>query len=429
MMFVASDIAAQRCTSLLRSVPALTMSLLCFVYSLHTHAEPARDTSGAVPPLDVVLQRARTHAPQVRLGAAALAVSRTEYVNARRPPVANPNFEFVGQHGSQSATRGVAWGGTMWLPFELWGQRTQRVNEAEAYQTLFEAELDVAEASALGEAYAAFGESRAAAERLHIVEQMATLARRTSEIYENRLASGDAVLRDTTMARVEVARNEVVLQTAHAGLVDALVRLGRATGERYTHVVDGPATPPPVDLDEYLARLQRRLPPVVSSAESEAQYFESQKARLDSETLGPLSLMLLGGRGDLGEARVGVGLAYEVPLLRSLQGEKARASSEALRARTRKAVAGSVIERRVAAIAQQYQYAQNAYELLTSVAVPAAAKAVESATLTLEAGKSDWFAVLLSRRDLMALSLERLDVVSRQWSLVGELITLTGELP
>jgi len=48
---------------------------------------------------------------------------------------------------------------------------------------------------------------------------------------------------------------------------------------------------------------------------------------------------------------------------------------------------------------------------------------------TLQAGKEDWFVVLLSRRDQAMLALQKLEIVERQWSLLGELVQLTGELP
>ncbi len=382
----------------------------------------------AVPPLTSVLDRVRKHAPQVRLGEAALAVSQTEFVNARRAPLQNPYFEVTGQRGTGGTTKDVALGGTLWLPFEVFGQRSKRITEAEAYQGIFEAGLDIAEASALGEAYAVYGLVQVQAERVRVLEQMVGIARRSAELYESRLASGDTVIRDATMAKVELARNEVLLQEARGRFASALTHLSRITGEPYA-AVGTPSLTPPAQFDAYLARIERRLPPAVSSAEAEAKYFESQRARLDRESLGPLQLMLMGGRGDFGEARMGLGIAYEVPAVRALQGEKARAESEALRAQTQGAVARAIIERQIDGIAEQYRYATSAYELLTTVALPAANAAVESAAATLEAGKTDWLAVLLSRRDFAMLSLERLNVVEQQWSLLGELIQLTGELP
>lgn len=414
--------------TLLQSALVFALGALCWGTASATE-DTDRQRGRALPPLATVLDQAKANAPQVRLGAAALAVSRTESVNAERLPLGNPYIEATGQRGSDGATRGIAWAGNLWLPLEPFGQRGRRMSEARAYRDIFEANLDLALAASLGEAFAAYGATHVAAERVLVIEQMVGLAKHTSEIYQARLASGDAVLRDATMAKVELARNEVLLQDARGRLTGALTHLSRLTGQSYSQVSSPTLALPVVGFDDYLERVRRRLPPAVSSSDAEAEYFDRQRQRLDTEALGQPTLMLMGGRGDLGEARVGLGLAYEFPVVRSLQGERARAESEALKARTQSAVSRGLIERQLDGIAQRYRYGQGAFQMLTDVALPAAHAAVDSATATLEAGKTDWFAVLLSRRDLAMLSLERLDVVAQQWSLIGELIQLTGEMP
>ena len=145
--------------------------------------------------------------------------------------------------------------------------------------------------------------------------------------------------------------------------------------------------------------------------------------------MGPVQLMLMGGRGDFGEARLGAGIAYEIPLFRSRQGERARADAEKLRAETESNVRRNYIEARIDGIVQQFRQDQRAYEVLRDVALPAAEEAVEASMATLQAGKEDWFVVLLSRRDQAMLALQKLEIVERQWSLLGELVQLTGELP
>lgn len=388
-----------------------------------------RELGAPVPSLSVLLERVRTRAPQIRLGHAALDVSRTGLINARRAPLANPYFEFLGQHGMNGVTQGVSWTGQMWLPFELFGQRGGRIAEAEAYQDIFEANLDWAAAAALGEAYATYGATLVAAARVRVLEQIVAVSRKTADMYAARLEAGDAVLRDATLAKVDLARNQVLLREAQGRLGALLADLSRVAGDDYDHVKNDPLSPPPVEFDNYLAKVREGLPPVVATAEAEAKYYESQRQRLKNETLGPVTLMLMGGRGDFGEARLGAGLAYEMPVFRSAQGDKARAEQEQLRAKTESSVARRNIERRVDGITEQYRFGQNAYDLLDNVALPAASAAVASAQETVESGKADWFVVLVSRRDQAMLVLERLSVIERQWSLLGELIQLTGELP
>jgi hypothetical protein len=70
-----------------------------------------------------------------------------------------------------------------------------------------------------------------------------------------------------------------------------------------------------------------------------------------------------------------------------------------------------------------------ALSLVTASALPAATRAVSAAAETHRAGKGDWLSVLVSRRDLSALSLRRLELLDKSWSLLGELAEMTGESP
>lgn len=381
-----------------------------------------------VPPLSVVLKQANARAPQVRLGTAALEVSRTSQVNARRPGLGNPYIEVVGQHGSNGTTQGISWNGTVWLPLELTGQRSTRIAEADAYEELFEKSLETAEASALGETITAYGAAQVAAERVRVLEQIVSMSKATADIYEARLEAGDAILRDVTLARVDLARNQVLLQDARGRLAIALAELNRLTGSQYDSASHDDLTPP-IELDRYLRRAAEELPPAVATSEAEAKYYEAQRARIGKEAVGPFSLMLMGGRGDFGETRLGAGIAYEFPVLRSQQGEKARADAERLRAQTEASVRRAYVDSRLRGIAQQFRQDQQALEVLSNVALPAADSAVEASMATLQAGKDDWFVVLISRRDQAMLRLQRLDLLERQWSLLGEMVQLTGELP
>lgn len=381
-----------------------------------------------VPPLAVVLKHAGERAPQVRLGQAALEVGRTAKINAGRAPIDNPYFELVGQKVMDGASN-PSWGITAWLPLELFGQRSRRIDEAKAYESIYDANLSLAEASAFGEVYSTYGSVQVAAERVRVLEQMVTVSKKTAEIYQARVDAGDAILRDATIAKVDLAKNEVLLQDARGRLAAALTNLNRITGSNYDGIDEPDIVPPAFDLEKYLDRVEEDLPPAVASSEAEAKYYQAQRKRLGKESLGPVTLMLLGGQGSVGDAQLGLGLAYTMPVFRSAQGDKARAEREVLRAQTQASVWRSYIDHRIDGIVQQYQQGEKAYALLTDIALPAAKNAVESSMATLEAGKEDWFAVLISRRDQAVLALQRLDLVERQWSLLGELVQLTGELP
>ncbi|HSC89066.1 MAG TPA: TolC family protein, partial [Polyangiaceae bacterium] len=307
-------------------------------------------TSGGhvVPPLEIILKKAGERAPQVRLGSAALSVSQSSYTNAKRPPLGNPYFEIVGQHGSNNATQGISVIGTLWLPLEVIGQRGKRIAEADAYVELHEKSLETARAAALGEAVNAYGSAVVAAERVRVLEEIVRNSKTTADLYEARLKAGDAILRDATIARVEMGKNEVLLQDAYGRMVQAFADLARLTGEQYDGVDAAAISPPDLEVEAYLARVREQLPPAVQAAEAEAKYFASQNDRLQRESYGNFQLMLMGGRGDIGETRLGAGIAYEIPTFRTNQGEKARAQAEKLRAETERVVRQSYIETRLA---------------------------------------------------------------------------------
>ena len=142
-----------------------------------------------------------------------------------------------------------------------------------------------------------------------------------------------------------------------------------------------------------------------------------------------LSVGVVAGRGDYGETRLGGGLAYAFPIFRSNHPESARAAAESSRALTEKSVHEAVALRRLRALELEQRQLTNALSVLTKVALPAAEDAVRSVKETYAAGKTELLAVLLSRRELSALALRRLELLERSWLLVADYVEITGELP
>ncbi len=66
---------------------------------------------------------------------------------------------------------------------------------------------------------------------------------------------------------------------------------------------------------------------------------------------------------------------------------------------------------------------------LATVAEPAALASVEAAAATQRAGKGELLQVLIARRDLALLKARRLDLLQREWTILSDLVTLTGDLP
>jgi cobalt-zinc-cadmium efflux system outer membrane protein len=199
--------------------------------------------------------------------------------------------------------------------------------------------------------------------------------------------------------------------------------LGRAAPS-----VTAPATPPSLRPGDLRALKPEQLPQSRSLA-AEARFYNSSAERWRKEGQSALSVGLVAGRGDMGETRLGGGLAYAFPVFRANRPERARALAESSRALAEQRVHQTVAEQRLKLLAEQQAQLARAVATLTQTALPAAELAVSAVQETYRAGKAEVLAVLLSRRELSALSLRRLELLEQGWLLVSEYVEITGELP
>ena len=83
----------------------------------------------------------------------------------------------------------------------------------------------------------------------------------------------------------------------------------------------------------------------------------------------------------------------------------------------------------VAGLGAERLQVRRALTELRERAEPAAQASVEAALTMQRAGKGELLHVLTARRDLALLRARRLDLLAREWSIVSDLVALTGELP
>jgi cobalt-zinc-cadmium efflux system outer membrane protein len=386
-------------------------------------AVEAAPTLAGAPTLARVIALAKERAPLVAAAREDVAAGRAERVGARLAPLGNPYVELTVDRGTLGVTKDLAVQGTLVLPVEIAGQRALRIAEVDALVALREAGLDTARAAAAGEAVRAFGAAAVAGARVRTWERLAGVARDEAEIYAARLAARDATEQDAKLARVEEARNSVALAEARADLTRALADLSRLTGARWSE------PPASADPPEAARALPADKAPAVRALESEAAYQARVRDRQVREAQSPLNLILHVGRGDLGEARVGGGLGWSLPVFRAGQGEAARADAARARAISLRDVAARTIAAAAAGLAAERVEVRRALDEITRTAEPAARAAVDAAVATQRAGKGDLLAVLTARRDLALLEARRLDLAQREWNIVSDIVALTGDLP
>jgi outer membrane protein, heavy metal efflux system len=377
--------------------------------------------------LRLLVQAAKLHAPEVSLAQAQLSSSRSLLANGRMAPLGNPYLEVTAERGDKNVTKDVAINGTLWLPLELSGQRQSRGREAEDFVSLHAAFVEQARARAAARLVKAYGFTVVAVERRAVLSELLTSARAEAQLIAERVKNGDAIARDASLAAVEAARHEVLLAETYADLLRAKGELSELLGREMPELTE-PTSPP------LLQRSGARAPrveatPQAQSLAAEARFYSSSAERLRKEAQSPLSVGFVAGRGDFGETRLGGGLAYALPLFRANRPERARARAESSRALAEKSVHEAVARRRLRMLQEEQAQLTRALSVLTSTALPAAQLAVSAVQETYSAGKAEMLAVLLSRRELSALSLQRLELLLQDWLLVSEYVEITGDLP
>jgi outer membrane protein, heavy metal efflux system len=376
-----------------------------------------------VPSLARVVALARQNGPAVQMGQATVSTARSGYVGARLAGLGNPYVEVTGERFTSVNSGSLGLNATMWLPLEPFGQRASRIEETDAAVRLTERGLERAQALAVGEAVRAYGEVVVGTMRVRVLNELIEVANVEATSYDARYAAGDATLQDARLARVDLARYSVFVEEARADVTVALSELSRLTGTAFAAPPEGEASPPEVSRPASLDAL-----PALSAPRAEAEYHGRAKERLATEALGPVSVIVSGGRDDVGQPRVGAGLAYAFPVLRRNQGEQARAEAERSRALIELGVTRRVLQSKLAALVAERTQVRRALDVLRHEAEPAAAAAVEAATDMRRSGKGDLLVVLTSRRDLALLRLRGIELLGRDWNIAAQLASITGRL-
>jgi cobalt-zinc-cadmium efflux system outer membrane protein len=374
------------------------------------------------------VELARAHAPEVLVANARLKTSRAAMAGARLAPLGNPYLEVVTARGNQGVTRDVELSTAVTLPVEFAGQRSRRIDEANAYIAAHDADLERVRATAAGSAVYAWGLATCESLRLTALGDLAKSAQAEFEMLAARRIAGDATEQDVQMAAVELGHQRMLLDEARANLANALGLMERLTGIEWRNAPTAPLQPP---IDDLLARTNVGVAqaPGVRARRLEAEFHARTFARYGRESWSPLNLTVLGGRGDFGETRFGFGVGMNLPIIRSFQGEKERALAERDRAATEARTQELEIGVRVRAIARELQWLHHAVQELEQSTGPAAEAAVRAATELRRLGKSDFLAVVVARRELSLLTQRKVELSQREWSLLAEWVALIGKLP
>jgi outer membrane protein TolC len=257
-------------------------------------------------------------------------------------------------------------------------------------------------------------------------------AEREAEWVSARRAAGDATVLDEALAGSEVARWVGTRAEAEVRLAIGRAELGALVGEPDAATAATTSPEPPAFVEPSSeARIAAWIEasPPLATLRAEGGYWDAARRRAEAERTPPLGLILLGGRGDFGEARLGGGLSFTFPVARKNQGEIARADAERARAQALEAGLRAALLARLRGAVAASSALRAATAALEAKGVPAAERAAEAATAAFRAGKIELAGVLFAKRELSTARARRLDLLEARWRALGVLASVKGELP
>jgi outer membrane protein, heavy metal efflux system len=393
-------------------------------------AQPAAE----LPTLDRAIQLARARALVVNDAQGELGIAHAQMAGARASAFGNPYVDLQVEQGlSRNPTQELQAIAYAYFPVDLTGQRGARIDEADKLIKWREIGVADARGIATGEVVSAYGELLIGAARIADAINGEQAARDEAKYFTGRLEAKDTTVYEKSLADAEVARWVQSRAEAQLRFSAARARFTQVTGVMNVDpppagtAVAAPALRGAWD-DAFIARMVDRSP-LVARLVAERGFWDASVERYRSERMPPVAFELIGGRGDLGEGRVGGGVVVTFPVSRRYQGEIARAEQGRTFAVSRLALYRGVIESRMRAARDGLVTVAKAIEELDQAGMPALERAVTSSVEGFKTGKIEITRVLLARRDLAIARGRRLDLLEAGWRAYADLTILSGELP
>lgn len=457
-MFPTNDRHATR----VRGVPTVARLALAFLVSLpclavpSAHAQtvnspPTGNGEAPFPTLAEVLARAEQRAPAAIEARGEVAAARAGKVGAEVSAFGNPYVDFQVDRGS--TTKDVQALAYLYMPVDAFGQRGARIEEADALVRWKGLSAEARRSAVRGEAVARWGAARAAQERLMRAQAAVETSEKEAAYFAARFVAKDTTIYEKSLAEAEVGRWKQARAEAELDLLERLARLAEWMGEARVpapskalsgdaaRTVDGDSLAPlpparsraSATLLGEASRAGSSQPwpeaPALVAQRAEHFFWEKQGERYRAERRAPLQLLLIAGRGDPGDVRLGGGVTVTLPVARRNQGEIARAEAEADRSAAAEASLAASLAARIAATEQALTVLLATIANLDSTGLPASERAVDASLEAYRSGKMELLPVLVARRELQLARTRRLDLVERAWRTYGEWIALTGEKP
>jgi cobalt-zinc-cadmium efflux system outer membrane protein len=378
-----------------------------------------------------------------------LAAARLEVERARgrlrqaglRP---NPTIDFeqttgrlTGSAGERETSVGFA------LPLEISGQRSARVNLAQAELEAAEAEVADRERRLAAEVRATYAEVLAAIRELEIMENLTDVDQQTARVVEVRVTEGESSPIELNLLRSELDRLKARRVLVEGRLQASMLRLKNLVGTTPSE---------PLRLAENLGAQILTEPPSVEAAVDIALRTrpDLRLARLTEEVAqAGLRLARAQGRPDItaftrytkssavfDDTPVGVlrdkdrlltfGVSVGIPVFNRNQGAKAEAEAYIAQARKRREFAEAVVRSEVAAAFARYEAAKNSLAIFEQGVLDRSAQNISSVRGAYEIGAFRITDLLVEQRRYIDLQREFIEAMAERFRALADLQSAMG---
>ncbi|MEO8492722.1 TolC family protein [Pseudomonas sp.] len=288
---------------------------------------------------------------------------------------------------------------------ELGGKRGARIDVAERAQDAATLTLEQRRNGLRADVIDGYYGALRAQERLELAQRSLALAERGLVVAKGRVTAGKSSPVEATRAQVELSQIRLELNRAQIGLTDAYRRLAASTGSAtldfQTVATQSPATPPLPPTAQLLARLEQT--PELRLAELKILQSEAGVGLEKAQRIPDLDVSV-GSQYDAGvRERVNlVGVSMPIPLFNRNQGNVLAASRRVDQSRDLRNATELRLRTEIRQAMDLWQTANTEVLAFNQQILPAAQRAVDSATRGFELGKFNFIDVLDAQRTLIA---------------------------
>ncbi|WP_426136558.1 TolC family protein [Pseudomonas sp. PWP3-1b2] len=288
---------------------------------------------------------------------------------------------------------------------ELGGKRGARIDVAERAQDAAALTLEQRRNGLRADVIDGYYGALRAQERLELAQRSLALAERGLVVAKGRVTAGKSSPVEATRAQVQLSQIRLELNRAQIDLTDAYRQLaastGRATLDFQTVATQSTTTPPLPPTAQLLARLEQT--PELRLAELKILQSEAGVGLEKAQRIPDLDVSV-GSQYDAGvRERVNlVGVSMPIPLFNRNQGNVLAASRRADQSRDLRNATELRLRTEIRQAMDLWQTANTEVLAFNQHILPAAQRAVDSATRGFELGKFNFIDVLDAQRTLIA---------------------------